>query len=65
MCGGKTVKIDDFRVSYSDKEKFKTLFIDKGQANLIRAFFDGLREGKPPIPYEEIFLSHRLILDRK
>jgi hypothetical protein len=31
---------------------------------LIRAFFDGLREGKPPIPYEEIFLSHRLILDR-
>jgi polar amino acid transport system substrate-binding protein len=64
MCGGKTVKIDDFRVSYTDKEKFKTPFIDKGQANLIRAFFNGLREGKPPIPYAEIFLSHRLILDK-
>ena len=64
MCGGKTVKIEDFRLSYSGKEKFKTPFIDKGQANLIRAFFEGLKDGKPPIPYDEIFLSHRLILEK-
>ncbi len=62
MCGGKTVKVEDFRISYSDGHKFKTHFVDKGQAKLIRAFFEGLKDGKPPIPYDEIFISHKLLL---
>ncbi|MEO0138986.1 MAG: bi-domain-containing oxidoreductase [candidate division WOR-3 bacterium] len=62
MCSGKTVRIEDFRVSYTDKEKFKTPFIDKGQRELIRAFFEGLESGKPPIPYEQIFLSHKVLI---
>ncbi|EJF06002.1 putative dehydrogenase [Thiovulum sp. ES] len=64
MCGGKTVKVEDFKLSYSHKEKFRTRFMDKGQANLIKAFFDGLKDGKPPIPYNEIFISHRLLLPK-
>lgn len=65
MSGGKTARILDFRRTEVGERVFKTATIDKGQKGMLDALFRGLREGKPPIPYEEIFTSHGILLGDK
>jgi len=62
MSGGRTLRILDFRRTEIGKRVFKTAVVDKGQRGMLEALFRGLREGRPPIPYEEIFTSHGILL---
>ncbi len=62
MCSGKTLYIEDFKLSFVNDKKMKSTFIDKGQGNMIKRFFENLREGKVLIPYEEIFFVHKVVM---
>ncbi|NPB03318.1 MAG: Gfo/Idh/MocA family oxidoreductase [Thermotogae bacterium] len=63
MSGGTTIIISDFRHTMVDKRSFKTKTADKGQKAMIDALLGGLREGKPPIDYNEIFRGHEILLE--
>ncbi len=62
MSGGRTLRILDFRRTEIGGKVFKTAVVDKGQRGMLEALFRGLREGRPPIPYEEVFTSHGILL---
>lgn len=59
FVGGKILSLDNFKTltgyGWSNFNKFKTRSQDKGHASGIKAFFDGIREGKAPIPVNEIY----------
>ncbi|NPA80543.1 MAG: Gfo/Idh/MocA family oxidoreductase [Thermotogae bacterium] len=62
MASGKTAIISDFRITTIDGRRFRTSTVDKGQRGMLDALFEGLREGRPPIPYDQLFRSHEILL---
>ena len=59
FSAGASATIDDFTVTKiytrGKPAKFKTRLQDKGQKNMIEQFFKEIREGRMPIPMDEIF----------
>lgn len=59
FSAGASATIDDFTVTKiytrGKPAKFKTRLQDKGQKNMIEQFFKEIREGRTPIPMDEIF----------
>jgi hypothetical protein len=64
-ANGRSAVIDDFMtVELFDggKKTRKKTGGDKGQSNEIRAWIQGLREGKSPIPFDQIVNVHQACL---
>ncbi|MBS4204803.1 bi-domain-containing oxidoreductase [Lederbergia citrea] len=59
FVGGKILALDNFKTlmgyGWPNFKKFKTKSQDKGHALGIKAFFEGIKEGKAPIPINEIY----------
>lgn len=59
FAGNKVLSLDNFKTltgyGWSDFSKFKTRSQDKGHANGINAFMNGVQSGKAPIPVSEIY----------
>ncbi|MFC7365195.1 MULTISPECIES: bi-domain-containing oxidoreductase [Bhargavaea] len=59
FAGGKILTLDNFKTlegyGWKGFNKFKTKGQDKGHANGVKAFLEGIRTGVEPIPLEEIY----------
>lgn len=59
FAGNKILSLDNFKTltgyGWKNFTKFKTKSQDKGHANGIKAFIDGVKTGVSPIPQDEIF----------
>lgn len=59
FAGNKVLSLNNFKTltgyGWSDFSKFKTRSQDKGHANGISAFMNGVQTGKAPIPLSEIY----------
>ncbi|QUW21250.1 bi-domain-containing oxidoreductase [Sporosarcina sp. Marseille-Q4063] len=59
FAGNKVLSLDNFKTltghGWSGFSRYRTRTQDKGHANGIKAFLDGIKEGESPIPLEEIF----------
>jgi len=58
FSAGASATIDDFtetRIYTKGVSKFRTRTQDKGQKNMLNVFFKEIRNGKTPIPMDEIF----------
>lgn len=67
FAGNKILSLDNFKTlkgyGWSGFTRYKTRTQDKGHANGVKAFLEGIKEGKSPIPLEEIFEVTEAIFD--